>query len=208
MREAIVKELVGAVKEIAGSGYSVTAQETTKNNGVKMLGIEIRKPEETVVPRLYVDGIVDRVEDGFMTVEDAAKKVFETYQNSETPEIEMNVEKWIDRKFILDHVEYQLVNAERNAEKLKDTWTMRTASLNRYSKARKDRKAMEVKIISGFGENVFQMSEESVWDVLREASKQAKNSLKEEKDADKPQMENKADELEVEKPNEALQIPG
>ena len=53
MREAIVKELVGAVKEIAGSGYSVTAQETTKNNGVKMLGIEIRKPEETVVPRLY-----------------------------------------------------------------------------------------------------------------------------------------------------------
>lgn len=63
---------------------------------------------------------------------------------------------------------------------------------------------MEVKIISGFGENVFQMSEESVWDVLREASKQAKNSLKEEKDADKPQMENKADELEVEKPNESI----
>ena len=120
MREAIVKELVGAVKEMAGNGYSVTAQETTKNNGVKMLGIEIRKPEETVVPRLYVDGIVDRVEDGFMTVEDAAKKVFEMYQNSETPEIEMNVEKWIDRKFILNHVEYQLVNAERNAEKLKD----------------------------------------------------------------------------------------
>lgn len=120
MREAIVKELVGAVKEMAGNGYSVTAQETTKNNGVKMLGIEIRKPEETVVQRLYVDGIVDRVEDGFMTVEDAAKKVFEMYQNSETPEIEMNVEKLIDRKFILDHVEYQLVNAERNAEKLKD----------------------------------------------------------------------------------------
>lgn len=120
MREAIVKELVGAVKKMAGNGYSVTAQETTKNNGVKMLGIEIRKPEETVVPRLYVDGIVDRVEDGFMTVEDAAKKVFEMYQNSETPEIEMNVEKLIDRKFILDHVEYQLVNAERNAEKLKD----------------------------------------------------------------------------------------
>ena len=120
MREAIVKELVGAVKKIAGNGYLVTAQKTTKNNGVKMLGIEIRKPGETVVPRLYVDGIVDRVEDGFMTVEDAAKKVFETYQNSETPEIEMNVEKWIDRKFILDHVEYQLVNAERNAEKLKD----------------------------------------------------------------------------------------
>lgn len=120
MREAIVKELVGAVKKIAGNGYLVAAQEATKNNGVKMLGIEIGKLEETVVSRLYVDGIVDRVEDGFMTVEDAAKEVFEMYQNIETPEIEMNVEKWIDRKFILDHVEYQLVNAERNAEKLKD----------------------------------------------------------------------------------------
>lgn len=30
MREAIVKELVGAVKKIAGNGYLVTAQETTK----------------------------------------------------------------------------------------------------------------------------------------------------------------------------------
>ena len=120
MREAIVKELVGAVQEIAGNGYAVTTQETTKNNGVKMIGIEIAKSGETVVPRLYVDGIVDRVKDGFMTVEDAAKKVFEMYQNSETPEIEMDVEKWIDRKFILDHVEYQLVNAERNAERLKD----------------------------------------------------------------------------------------
>ena len=120
MREAIVKELVGAVQEIAGNGYAVTTQETTKNNGVKTLGIEIRKIGKTVTPRIYVDGIVDRVKDGFMTVEDAAKKVLEMYQNSEAPTIEMDVEKWTDRKFILDHVEYQLVNAERNAEKLKD----------------------------------------------------------------------------------------
>lgn len=63
---------------------------------------------------------------------------------------------------------------------------------------------MEVKIISGFGENVFQMPEESVWDVLREASKQAKNSLKEEKATDELQVENKADELEVEKPEESI----
>ena len=94
-----------------------------------MFGIEIGKLEETVVSRLYVDGIVDRVEDGFMTVEDAAKEVFEMYQNIETPEIEMNVEKWIDRKFILDHVEYQLVNAERNAEKLKDIPKKKIADL-------------------------------------------------------------------------------
>lgn len=120
MREAIVKELVRAVQEITGNGYVVTTQETTKNNGVKMLGIEIRKAGETVVPRLYVDGIVDRVKDGFMTAEDAAKKAFDMYQNSEVLAIEMDVENWIDGKFILEHVEYQLVNAEKNAEKLKD----------------------------------------------------------------------------------------
>ena len=121
MREAIVKELVGAVKEIAGNEYSVTIQETTKNNDVKRLGIEIEKPGETVIPRLYVDDIVDGLEYGFMTVEEAAKKVFKMYQNIDWLTIEMDVEKWSDRKFILDHVEYQLVNAERNAGKLKDT---------------------------------------------------------------------------------------
>ena len=121
MREAIVKELVGAVKEIAGNEYSVTIQETTKNNDVKRLGIEIEKPGETVIPRLYVDDIVDGLEYGFMTVEEAAKKVFKMYQNIDWLTIEMDAEKWSDRKFILDHVEYQLVNAERNAGKLKDT---------------------------------------------------------------------------------------
>lgn len=85
-----------------------------------MLGIEIRKTGETLVTRIYVDGIVDRVKDGFMTVEDAAKKVLDIYQNSEELDIEMDVENWIAREFILNHVEYQLVNAERNAEKLKD----------------------------------------------------------------------------------------
>lgn len=121
MREAIVKELVASVQEIAGNGYAVTTQETTKNNGVKMLGIEIRKPGETVIPRLYVDDIVDGLEYGFMTVEEAAKKVFKMYQNIDWLTPEMDIEKWSDRKFILDHVEYQLVNAERNAGNLKDT---------------------------------------------------------------------------------------
>lgn len=120
MREAILKELVEAVKRIAGNKYSVTTQETTKNNNVKRLVIEIGKRGETVIPRVYVDDIVYGVEVGFMTVEEAAKKVFEMYQNSEGLTIEMDVEKWIDRRFILDHVEYQLVNAERNARNLKD----------------------------------------------------------------------------------------
>lgn len=62
---------------------------------------------------------------------------------------------------------------------------------------------MEVKIISGFGENVFQMPEESVWDVLKEASKQAKNGSEEERDAGKGQPETKAEESEAEKPEES-----
>lgn len=63
---------------------------------------------------------------------------------------------------------------------------------------------MEVKIISGFGENIFQMPEESVWDVLKEASKQAKNSLEEERDAGKGQPETKAEESKAEKPEESV----
>lgn len=63
---------------------------------------------------------------------------------------------------------------------------------------------MEVKIISGFGENIFQMPEESVWDVLKEASKQAKNSLEEKRDAGKGQPETKAEESEAEKPEESV----
>lgn len=52
MREAIAKELVGAVQEIAGNGYAVTTQETTKNNGVKMIGIEIVKQGESFMGRI------------------------------------------------------------------------------------------------------------------------------------------------------------
>ena len=65
---------------------------------------------------------------------------------------------------------------------------------------------MEVKIISGFGENIFLLLEESVCDVLKEASKQAKNSLEEDRDAGKGQPETKAEESEAEKPGTQIHV--
>lgn len=129
MREAIVKELVEAVKEIAGEGYVVSKSEVKKNNGVELLAIIVRTPEEVVSPTIYVDKFVEDIEKEDMTVMEAAQRVFDIYQENKNPALGIDIKKLTDREYILENVEYQLVNAERNAEKLKGVPGKKVADL-------------------------------------------------------------------------------
>ena len=129
MREAIVKELVEEVKKIAGEGYLVTTADVKKNNGVELLAVNVRKPEEFVSPTIYVDGYVEEIEKEEMTVMEAAQRVFDTYQANKNPGLGADIKKFAERDYILEHVEYQLVNAEKNAEKLQGLPSKRVADL-------------------------------------------------------------------------------
>lgn len=118
MREVIVRELVDAVKEVAGEGYEVCHNLAKKNNGVEFQAIIVRMLGDVASSLVYVDKYLDDIENGYMTIAEVAKAVFRIYENNKNPNLEIDISKLMNKQYILDHVEYQIVNSERNAEKL------------------------------------------------------------------------------------------
>lgn len=131
MKEAMVERLVEAVKGIAGEGYEVKSTVVKKNNSVELDALNIRKAGENVVPTIYIQRELELLEADKITVHEAAKHVLGVYEENKgrKPVIDVDIKDISGRDFILQHVEYQLVNAERNAERLETVPARRIADL-------------------------------------------------------------------------------
>lgn len=127
----MVERLVEAVKGIAGEGYEVKATVVKKNNGVELDAVNIRKAGENVVPTIYIQRELELLEADKITVHEAAKHVLGVYEENKgrKPVTDVDIKDISGRDFILQHVEYQLVNAERNAERLETVPARRIADL-------------------------------------------------------------------------------
>lgn len=118
MKEKIVMELVEEVKKVAGERCTVTLQGVKKNNGVELLAVSIRSSFEVMTPAIYIDKTVKGIEREEITIMEAAQRIFDTYQERKDIDLGIEEAKLMDKQFILNHVEYQAVNAKRNAERL------------------------------------------------------------------------------------------
>ena len=114
----IVEELVNAVKGIAGEKYQVRKENIMKNNGVELQAIIISADGEVVSPTVYVDKYITDILMGKRTVTDAAEEIFKTYLENKKVNFGVDISKLISKEFILDHVEFQLVNAASNKDYL------------------------------------------------------------------------------------------
>lgn len=129
MREEIVKKLVEAVKEVAGEGYKVRTNEVRKNNGVVLQAVVIQAEGESVSPIIYIDKFIEDIEKEEASVAEVAEEIFEMYEENRNPELGATISDLTKKEFILGHVEYQLVNADRNAERLQGVPSKKIADL-------------------------------------------------------------------------------
>lgn len=118
MKKALINEMLEAVKAVAGEEYQVSTEVIRKNNGVELQAVIIKTAEESITPTIYLDYYIDKIEKEELTVEAAAEEIFTFYKAHQYPEKQFDVNELTERKYVLDHVEYQLVNAERNADRL------------------------------------------------------------------------------------------
>ncbi|MGN0398851.1 MAG: DUF5688 family protein [Blautia sp.] len=118
MREEILRELVEEVMQVAGKEYEVRSNLVKKNNDVELRAIIVRMPDEVISPTIYVDKYLEGIDNGLMTAEEAAKEVFSVYEDSKNQILGIDISKMMTKEYILNHVEYQMVNAERNAERI------------------------------------------------------------------------------------------
>ena len=118
MKEVLVDELVAVLKDIAGEGYDITASKIKKNNGAEAQAVNVGIMGSKVYFNIYIDGIVDEISRRNITVMEAAKILFGIYKEHKNSASEFDVAYVFNKDYILANVEYQLVNEERNAERL------------------------------------------------------------------------------------------
>lgn len=120
MREEILRELTEEVKVIVGEERKVICREISKNNGVKLQGITIAAKNEFMAPTIYVDGYVEKISDGEMSIEEAAETIVEIYHQNQGMDLGVDTSVLGSKEFILGKVEYQLVNTEGNKKRLEN----------------------------------------------------------------------------------------
>lgn len=120
MREEILRKLVKEVKTIVGSDYKVVTKEIIKNNNVKLNAIIITAEIQTMTPTIYVDNYIEKIASGETNVEKAATEIAELYHQYSKPDLDIDISELQSKAFILGNVCYQLVNTEKNKERLQN----------------------------------------------------------------------------------------
>lgn len=118
MREEILRKLAEEVKTIVGGDYKVSVKEIIKNNNVKLNAVIITAKNQTMTPTIYVDNYIEKIERGEMDIEKAAVKIVKLYHQYRCPYLNIDINVLQSKAFIIGHVCYQLVNTEKNKEKL------------------------------------------------------------------------------------------
>lgn len=111
MKENTLNEIKDAVVERFGSGYTVTMQDVTKNNGLKLCGLTICKSGEVMNPIIYIDGYAEDVESGKSTPSEVARVLADIYEQNARGVKPVEIG---GKQGILDRTIYRVVNTERN----------------------------------------------------------------------------------------------
>lgn len=118
MKERLMEEMVREVRRILGSEAKARLDKFEANNGMEMNTIIITGSESRMDKRIYIDKLLYGVESGIIDIMDAARIVVNTYDEDNKHAIDLA--KKLDKRYILDHVTYKVVNLERNARRLEN----------------------------------------------------------------------------------------
>ncbi len=105
------------------SDAEVSLRTVSKNNGKELHGITIRTEESSISPNIYLDQFYESYVDQGMDIDVVMERVAQIELEHMNPsENFVNIaDKFRDTEYIKEHVVVAVVNAEKNAQMLKDT---------------------------------------------------------------------------------------
>ncbi len=118
-RDEFMQEVIEALKERLGEGYSFEAREVTKNNDSVYHGIVISKEGLNISPTVYLDGYYGDYLDGRRSMEDVKEAVGKAVEKG-MPKEKIDMDFFRDYDAVKDQLCVRLVNAGMNEGFLKD----------------------------------------------------------------------------------------
>lgn len=117
MKEKLILKLKELTEKEMGKELGVTTQ--LKNNGISKNYFYIKelKASGKPCPNISIEEVINEVLDGDLTLAEAAKMLARTFE--EAKKFEKEFPKIPIKKALLDNVQFELINVEKNEEKLK-----------------------------------------------------------------------------------------
>ena len=106
-------EIANAVERLLGNDYRVSTNDVTKNNGLVLTGLIIRRKDKNICPTIYINQFFDSYESG-VSVDAIAREIIRQYREHDTS-ILFDSSEITDYERVKDKIIFQLVNTERNA---------------------------------------------------------------------------------------------
>ncbi len=113
-----LKDIETRVAQQMGEGYDVEIQSMTKNNGVKLDSIVIRRVDELICPNIYLGQFYEQYLDG-VSMEEVCDRIVSGYHDS-MPGKPIDPEGLISPESIRENVVYRLINYDKNKEMLSE----------------------------------------------------------------------------------------
>ncbi len=118
MKDELMSRIVEAVKEEIGVESTVQPKEVKKNNGLVRQAVEILGPGSSVGVCIYIDSLLKEVDLGRCGAREAAREIAKIQREYAHNNEFVDIVNGLDKQRILEKVTYQLINEEKNRERL------------------------------------------------------------------------------------------
>ena len=118
MKQQIMNEIKEKLEERLNGAKDVQMTTVTKNNGVVLNAVVLKTEGQIVAPTIYIDGIIEAIEEDEKTVAEAVEEIIKTDEGAREEGFAGFFDDLTKEK-LLERTVYQLVNREKNEEMLK-----------------------------------------------------------------------------------------
>lgn len=116
--QTFVDHIVDLLQESMGDAYEIQVIRVTKNNDVELTGIAIIRPENSIFPTIYLEGLYEEFKAG-TGLSALAEKIMNCYEE-QSMALDLDLDFFRDYDRVKDRIFYKLASFEKNKKFLKD----------------------------------------------------------------------------------------
>lgn len=117
---AFTTTIIEEVKLNLGTAYYVESKEVTKNNGVTLTGLLIRKNNSAIATTIYIDEFYDAYIEEYLSLNEIINRILNTFRDTSIEVSDEITSIFASKEEVLSRVCYRLVNRDKNSEFLSE----------------------------------------------------------------------------------------
>ena len=114
-----LEDVMNNLKSKLGEEFELSVRKVTKNNGIVLTALNIRKEGDSIVPTIYMEGFYRLYETG-SSIEYIAENILKNYFDAENDKLTIDISTITDWDNVKDRLCVRVISEERNTDMLNE----------------------------------------------------------------------------------------